>query len=242
MSIKSVALQKLKSLVFARCGIPYSPDGLPGPLVERLPKSVPINLVDVGASSGEFCHSVLRHCGIKQAVLIEPLKHRALELKARFPGDRFLILDVALSSKDGCAEMHVHNFDYTSSLLPIKSDVGRMKDFIDVSVKERYEVNTQRLDTLLKNVANAEHIDLLKLDIQGAELLALEGAAETLKHTRFIWTEVSFVELYSGACTFQEIFDFLSNCGFSLVDISGGFRGSMGELLQADALFQKFTD
>ncbi len=113
------------------------------------------------------------------------------------------------------------------------------EELIDVSVREEYPVNTRRLDTFVREKGVDWQVDLLKLDIQGAELLALEGAVETLKRTRFVWTEVSFAQLYDGACVFPQVFDFLSSHGFALMEITSGFRGSQGELLQADALFQR---
>ena len=44
-----------------------------------------------------------------------------------------------------------------------------------------------------------ENVDLLKLDLQGAERLVLTGGAEVLDRVSVIYTEVFFEQLYAGA-------------------------------------------
>jgi hypothetical protein len=94
------------------------------------------------------------------------------------------------------------------------------------------------LDDLVSTV-RFPRIDLLKLDVQGAEHLVLAGAPETLRRTRLIWTEVSFVRLYDGSCLFHELHGQLRKSGFALAELEGGFRSPTKELLQADALFTR---
>jgi hypothetical protein len=43
------------------------------------------------------------------------------------------------------------------------------------------------------------------MDLQGAELLALRGATETLRSVRFVYTEVNVDELYAGCAQLDEI-------------------------------------
>lgn len=54
-----------------------------------------------------------------------------------------------------------------------------------------------------------EQVDLLWMDVQGAEGDVLAGANETIRRTRFLYTEYSNDEDYSGQITLQEIRDFL---------------------------------
>jgi len=80
-------------------------------------------------------------------------------------------------------------------------------------------------------------VDLLKLDVQGAEHMVLHGGQNTLSKTNMVWTEVSFKRLYEGACLHMEVYDLLARSGFALFELESGFRSASGELLQADALF-----
>ena len=79
--------------------------------------------------------------------------------------------------------------------------------------------------------------DLLKIDVQGAEHLVIRGGQNALRKTERVWTEVSFKPLYESSSTFTDVYHALYELGFSLMEISHGFRGPDGELLQADALF-----
>jgi len=56
--------------------------------------------------------------------------------------------------------------------------------------------------------------DLLWMDIQGAELMALEGAGDRLKDVKLIHTEVEFIEIYAGQPLFPQIKDWLQARGF----------------------------
>jgi FkbM family methyltransferase len=60
-------------------------------------------------------------------------------------------------------------------------------------------------------------VDLLWMDIQGAELMALKGLGDRIGDVKLIHTEVEFLEIYSGQPLFREIKRFLNAAGFRLV-------------------------
>ena len=82
---------------------------------------------------------------------------------------------------------------------------------------------TAKLDTI---VGHMEHIDYLKLDVQGAELMVLQGATETLKRTTFVQLEASVVEYNKGGACWFEIDDFLRKHGFYFYDSSDYSRNT----------------
>jgi FkbM family methyltransferase len=227
----------IKEQVLRHYRIPFSRLGLEPGIVPFLRSRSAITLVDIGASAGEFSAAIQDHCGIRRALLIEPQPLRCRELAARFANDRFLIRRCAVSDRSGSAEMDILNFDYSSSLLPVKPEVGGAGTFLDLGVRERIPVQLRTLDDILIEAAWDDPIDLLKIDVQGAELLAFKGAHRTLTRTRLIWTEVSFRPQYEGSAVFSEIYNFLNQLGFRLCSLQEGFRGERRELLQADALF-----
>ncbi len=57
-------------------------------------------------------------------------------------------------------------------------------------------------------------IDLIWMDLQGAELLALESAGALLERTRYVYTEVSHRPIYQGQCLFDDVDAFLKARGF----------------------------
>jgi hypothetical protein len=54
-------------------------------------------------------------------------------------------------------------------------------------------------------------------DIQGAELIALKGATESLQHAKALYLEVTETELYQNCGLIGDIDTFLGNYGFSRV-------------------------
>jgi len=74
-------------------------------------------------------------------------------------------------------------------------------------------------------------IDLVWMDIQGAELLALRGMHDGVRDLKLIHVEVEFFEIYQGQPLFPEIRRYLSQHGFSFL----GF--TVYSKFSADAVF-----
>jgi FkbM family methyltransferase len=84
---------------------------------------------------------------------------------------------------------------------------------IETYVQNKIEVDCIRLDEL-SDQFGIDAIDLIWMDLQGAELLALRSAGALLDRVRFIYTEVSHRAIYKGQCLFPEIESFLTARGF----------------------------
>ncbi len=86
---------------------------------------------------------------------------------------------------------------------------------------ERYEQSSIWVEAITLAEVMSTHqlpgIDLLWMDIQGAELLALKGLGERLAEVKLIHCEVEFVPVYSGQPLFPEIARFLKSRGFAFV-------------------------
>ncbi len=67
-----------------------------------------------------------------------------------------------------------------------------------------------------------EQIDIMWMDVQGAELLVLKGAEELLKRTKIIMTEVGLKPYYEGHTLKVEIDSYLAAHGF--VELEGAFQ------------------
>ena len=87
-----------------------------------------------------------------------------------------------------------------------------------------YVESTRNLQTTtLKDFFKEHNLDYKKynfwnLDIQGAELLALKGAGDFLKHVDVIYTEVNEKYLYKNCCLMNEIDDYLKKFRFERVE------------------------
>jgi len=62
------------------------------------------------------------------------------------------------------------------------------------------------------------HVDILKLDIQGAELRALKGASKLLSSGRIsiVYSEVMFGKIYKEQSVYHEIASFLADHGYHM--------------------------
>jgi hypothetical protein len=72
-------------------------------------------------------------------------------------------------------------------------------------------------------------IDLLCLDLQGYEKIALDGLFENIKFVKNIISEVSFHSFYHSDILFEEYKQYLENNGFKHVETEsyGGFGDAL---------------
>jgi FkbM family methyltransferase len=195
-------------------------------------------VIDAGANRGAFTDAFLRLHQPERIVLVEAIPELAMKLQARYEGDpRISVVSAALSDSSGEAKFEINRSEASSSLLPIDPRnsgwFGR-----DLSVANSISVVTLTLPELMDR-QQLERVDLLKLDLQGAERLVLSGGAKVLDRVRVIYTEVFFERLYGGAWLFWEMNEFLAGCGFKLCGLSNIVHAADGDLVQANATFRQ---
>lgn len=113
-------------------------------------------------------------------------------------------------------------------------------------VVEKIPLQTIRLD----DISEVEHIDFLKIDIQGGELAVFQSGRTKLKDTVVIQTEVSFMTLYHDQAGFGEIDIELRAQGFvphcfaavkhwpiSPMVLNHNPRQALNQLLEADVVY-----
>ena len=229
----------IKEFLCRKLHVEFNSVGFPLALARRLERGKPIVLVDVGAFEGWFTRVVSRHCGVREGVLVEPMPQRIESLHREFPPPRYQTFCCAASDRAGVVDFEVNQFEASSSMLPMLRELEQVQGTVmQCPSTGTIECPTRTLDSITSQ-AGLPAIDLLKVDVQGAEHLVLAGAHDTLARTHLIWIEVSFRPLYVGASVFSEIYEQLDALGFSLAELEPGFRSQTGELLQADALFMK---
>ncbi len=217
--------------------IPWNRHGVPHVLGEYLRGCGEITLIDVGASDGEFAEKLKQLCAVRKALLIEPQPSRCEELERRFSARDFKVVCAAAADRRGTLELEILNWDYSSSILKVRRDLPAVNARMDLGVREVVPCRMDTLDLLCEEQQFLDPVDLLKIDVQGAEHLVLTGAIKLLKRTSAIWTELSFQQLYEGSAKIETIVSICRENGFVLKGISEAFRGANGELFEADALF-----
>ncbi len=197
-------------------------------------------VIDAGANRGGFTDAFLRLHNPERVVLVEANPEFAAKLRNKYSADaRISVIEAALSEGGGPATFEINSYPDASSLLPIDPRNSTWWNR-DLSVARSVVVPTLSLADLLAR-ENLEAIDLLKLDVQGAERRVLSGASEILDRVRVIYTEVFFEPLYREAWLFREMNEFLAAHGFKLCGLSNIVHAADGDLLQANATFRKIS-
>lgn len=233
--IPKVFKHQFRKFVSNLLGIPYNKYGVPNEILTWLPLGDKITVFDIGASEGNFFHRIEQAYQIKNAILIEPLPERVIELKNRYQANaNYKIIDVAIEAVIGEKEFYVsQEFDYVSSLLILEDEELRN---LKIKKPKPIKIKTNTLDNIYQK-SELTAIDFMKIDVQGVEHLVLEYGKETLKNTKVIFIEVSYKPLYVGSSTFFDIYTFLLSHNFRLTNINQGYKSADGELLQSDTVF-----
>ncbi|GAA4540474.1 FkbM family methyltransferase [Mycobacterium paraffinicum] len=211
-------------------------------------------VVDVGANmiDGEPPYMPLLAAGLCRVTGFEPQEDAFHKLVAKEgPNERYLPYAVG----DGEARtLKICRGKGLTSLL--EPDPSRLSLFGVLEplgqVLERVPIQTCRLDDVLE----IQHLDFLKIDIQGGELAAFRGGRAKLAEAVVIQTEISFVTLYKDQPGLGDIDLELRGQGFiphGFVDmkpwrISSALAGEIpwegsNQLLEADIVYVRdFAD
>jgi FkbM family methyltransferase len=151
-------------------------------------------VVDIGANRGQFSLAA-RECFPDAAIIaFEPLPAPAeIFVRVFSKDDLTKIHQVAIGPRSENRKMHVSNSDDSSSLLPISALQNEI--FPGTSEAGTTDVQVAPLDMFVSEDEMGGSA-LLKLDVQGFELDALQGCEGLLQQFRWIYCECSFVELY----------------------------------------------
>lgn len=104
-------------------------------------------------------------------------------------------------------------------------------------IQKKITVPCTRLDTFMEE-NQIDKIDLLCMDLQGYEKIALEGMGERIKDVKYIITEVNFEAYYEGSALFDDIFNFMNEKGF-IFETAWPASHLLENKLFGDAIFRK---
>lgn len=225
----------------------------------ELLKADPIRIVDVGAAShGRLTepYASLLQAGCARVLGFEPDIQACDELNRLYrgsengesSGDASCVYIPKFVGDGQPGTYHETSWSMTGSLFKPNTPLLERFDQLGevVALKATHPVKTVRLVDL----PEATEIDMIKIDVQGAELAVFEGAAERLDQVLMIWTEVEFIPLYEKQPLFRDVDRFLTERGFLLHSFdalasrrfkafvsAGGERLRRAQVLWADAIY-----
>ena len=168
-------------------------------------------VLDIGANLGLY--TLLSARAGAQVYAFEPdprtLPFLVGNIERNGLSDRVIVVPKAVSDSDGIETLELHRDPAQSGLFPRHSS-GQV-----------VTIESIRLDTFLKE-KNQVDVDVIKLDIEGAELRALDGMKKTI--ASYVGRLVMFVECYplglqaAGGST-SELLNQLNGLGFAVAAI-----------------------
>jgi FkbM family methyltransferase len=194
-------------------------------------------ILDVGANKGDT--AALYRSMFSQAKIhcFEPFPETIAQLEDRFGSDADItIVPKAVSTEVGETTFFVNHAAATNSLLP-RPEQDRLYPE-SAGPKGEIKVETVDLDSYCK-LSSIKQVGILKLDIQGGELMAIAGARRLLSEqlVDVVYSEIQFVPLYEGAAQFDGVWSKMRELGYALFDVYDLHRSEGGRLLYGDALF-----
>ncbi len=208
------------------------------------------HVVDVGANpiDGAPPYKQMLSLGLCTVTGFEPQEQALAALNDR-KGPLETYLPHALGS-GGQATLNICQYSgWTSLLQPSAAALAVFPQFqANAKVVAQIPVFTHKLD----DIHDVRPFDLLKIDVQGAEMAVFQGAIHHLKNAVAIQTEISFIALYENQPTFGQVDVFLRDLGFvphgfadikrwpiAPLEFHGTAQQNVHQLLEADVVYVK---
>lgn len=203
----------------------------------------PQAIVDIGANRGKWSTAAREHYPNAKILMLEatPVHGPTLVGVASQIGNAEHQINI-LSGKTGDTVDWFEGGDTTGNSMFRENT----KFYANAQANKR---NTITLDDAVKNSHikkdNPVIADMIKIDVQGAELLVLEGASQTLAEATFVQVEVSVIEYNKGGACMWEVDEAFRSHGFYLYEMDEFLRNTFlfktKGIGQYDALYVRPT-
>ena len=183
----------------------------------------PLMLFDVGANTGQYAQLVKETLGKRELEIhsFEPSAETVQRFRERHAGDdRIRINQCAVAEQDGIATLYM---DSVGSELASLSRRDLQHHGIDHATMQEQVCTRSLSDYCLEH--HIEHIDLLKIDVEGWELRVLRGAAPLFQASQVRLVQFEFGGANIDTRTFfRDFFDFFRSHEMELYRIVRGNR------------------
>jgi FkbM family methyltransferase len=183
-------------------------------------------IFDAGANVGQSAKNYRKLYSQANIWSFEPTPDSFRELEHCLP-NKFTAMRLALSDCKGETQLNIGNESYTNSMLVRGNHAGKTID-----------VATDTVDNICRSYDISE-IDILKIDVEGAETRVLNGAAQMLtrRAVKAVFIEVYFTSAYKDMPLFSALDAKLKSSDFYLHGLYSLFRGRNERLSFGNALY-----
>jgi len=158
--------------------------------------------------------------------------------------DRIILIEGCVCDYNGTIKFHPINKEKTITTW-LDGNQGASSMFksngqypYKMYVQDEITTDCHRLDSIIDKYGISK-VDIIWMDIQGAELLALKGMGNNLQNVKYIHTEISHKEIYSGQVMFDELNNFMLTNNFVIknnLSLSGWQEDAIYENINNDKL------
>ena len=189
----------------------------------------PKHILDIGANAGEWSEQILSIFPSANVTMVEANPNCEQDLRTKF------------SNRDGKVKVHIcllgnetkKNIPFYLNPKNNKCTGCSMMRELTVHFKDADHIllDMHQLDDLI-----TDKIDILKIDVHGAELLVLEGGQSILSRSDFVLLEVNVIQYNEGAPMLSEVISYMDKHGFQVFDCVEHHQ-HLGYLMQLDFIF-----
>ncbi len=180
-------------------------------------------LLEIGCNSGG--HTLWIHKMFKKPTIycFEPDPRAIGRFRKNIEKDHpdITLFEMALSDQNGEISFHQSGGSYDEAqakAMPegydLSGSIRKPKDHLEavpwVTFGNTITVKTRTLDSWCEE-HGIEEIDFIWMDVQGAELDVFKGSINTLRKTRFVYTEYSDRQMYEGQASLKQLIDYLGH-------------------------------
>lgn len=170
-------------------------------------------ILDCGAFTGTTARQLRAAFPRAEIYSFEPVAANFAELEKAAGELRVHAVRAAVSDFDGMTTINLTVGGQSASLLGYQAEQNPLERYHRVIGGEQVPAVT--LDNwCADNRVDPRQVDILKMDIQGAELKALAGARRLLPHVTAVFLEVGFRRFYKDMPLFEDVDRFMRGAGF----------------------------
>lgn len=189
----------------------------------------PKKVIDIGAHVGSFTQHLVNIFPNCEFRLIEANPNCEEYLKQL--NQPYQIL--ALSNHSGVTNLYVEKANLIGTGASLYKE---NTEWYEEGKYELLEIPTDTLDN--QNYFPDQIIDLVKMDVQGAEFDILMGGRKTITRSKYVLAEVSLLEYNHNAPLIDKVVSKMKEYGFYIEDILEYHKLSNNQIFQLDLLFK----
>jgi FkbM family methyltransferase len=190
-------------------------------------------IVDGGAHIGNWTKTVSKFFPNSKFILIEPNPLVYSKIKKNLPNNlEYTVMDKALGAEKGYLELNLWE--------GIDSDLtgSSLCEHVRGEATKKIKCEIIQLDSIIDIYRQVPN--LVKLDLQGYEINALQGAKEALKKSEIMIIEFGCLDAYVGRTSINDLIKMMydnSYCLYDIIDID--YRPYDNALTGGDFIFVK---